>query len=693
MNERFFDMTEEEVEKYFDTSSEAGLTSREARKRLRFFGQNKIYGSDPQHESNRVLSMIFSPAGLMFYASAVACIALHIRGAALAAAIWTVAMVVLAIIKLWSGSVLNAVYSCGIPRARVLRDGGPKLIDSRSIVPGDVILLSEGDIVCADCRIIYSDSMKVREPYGTDDYRMADKTAALCPGAIAPSEMLNIAFATSTVTCGGARAIVTATGRETLVLTDNGGAPLPLRGTNTCKSVDNAKRTEKKLSFISSVALFLISIVLLVAAPKAPLEYFFISAATVLFWMCGACGALAEFAVASTVNRMASDNCCRALVKNVDCIDRLADTDALICGEEYVTPFLAHIAEHCGRFGIRVYIPASVELARDIAEKCGGILVMNPLDVLDIKGNCPVVAMCRTPADRARLAATLSSAGYTVASVASKAGHIGMFKLSSVSLCCAAYDLSAKKITDISLDDIDRSVGNEAMMKNSDILCKPTEGSVLNAVGMARAFVSNVSSVLLYVSAACTAMLLTLMVTLFESAGALSPSGTIFSAMAIVLPSVMLIASASVYSFRQVDSRLFKKECVFGVLSALLWLGALVAVRVFAFELGFDISYAFRGYCTCSLIIFLALSATATVSRVSIKRYLRLCVPIFVAAAALAAAVIFPEFGEIMFSSSDKYIILLSAVPALFGAAVAALNKAVYLKFYSLCEVFENGRK
>ena len=95
MNERFFDMTEEEVEKYFDTSSEAGLTSREARKRLRFFGQNKIYGSDPQHESNRVLSMIFSPAGLVFYASAVACIALHILGAVLAAAIWTVAMVVL----------------------------------------------------------------------------------------------------------------------------------------------------------------------------------------------------------------------------------------------------------------------------------------------------------------------------------------------------------------------------------------------------------------------------------------------------------------------------------------------------------------------------------------------------------------------------------------------------------------------
>ena len=73
MNERFFDMTAEEVEKYFDTSSVSGLSTREAKKRLRYFGQNKIYGTDAKHESNRILSMIFSPAGLMFYASAAAC--------------------------------------------------------------------------------------------------------------------------------------------------------------------------------------------------------------------------------------------------------------------------------------------------------------------------------------------------------------------------------------------------------------------------------------------------------------------------------------------------------------------------------------------------------------------------------------------------------------------------------------------
>ncbi len=684
MNERFFDMTSEEVEKYFDTSSVSGLTAREARKRLRYFGQNKIYGTDSRHESNRILSMIFSPAGLMFYASAAACIALHIGGAALAAVIWTVSMIVLAVIKLWSGSVLSAVYSCGIPRARVLRDGGPKLIDSRSLVPGDILLLSEGDIVCADCRIIYSDEMKVREPYGTDDYRTVDKISASCPGAIAPSEMLNMAFASSTVTYGGARAIVTATGRETLVLTDNGGAPLALRGAHSCKSIDNAKRIEKKLCLISAVALFLICIVLLVAAPKAPMEYFFISAATVVFWMCGACGVLAEFAVACTVNRMASDSRCRALVKNIACIDSLADADVLICGEEYVYPYLSDIASHCERYGLRVYIPASAETARDIADKCNGILVATPLDAPDIKGNCPVVAVCRSPADRARLAASLASAGHTAAAVASKAGHIGMFKLSAVSLCCAAFELSAKKITDISLEDIDRSAGNEAMMKNSDILCRPTEGSVLNAVGMARAFASNVSSVLAYASAVCCAMLVTLLITLFGSSGALAPAGTVFVSLAIVLPAMALLASAPGASVKRTSEVYHKRECAFGVVSALIWLGALVAVRVFSFELGFDIADSFRGYCTCSLAFFAAVSVPLCARTAKgAKGILRIFTPIIIAACAAVSVVFVPDLGELLFSVNDKYIILLSAIPALFGAGVAALNKAVYLKFNS----------
>lgn len=684
MNDRFFDMTSGEVEKYFDTSSESGLTSREARKRLRYFGQNKIYGTDTRHESNRILSMIFSPAGLMFYSSAAACIVLHIGGAALAALIWTLAMIVLAVIKLWSGSVLNAVYSCGIPRARVLRDGGPKLIDSRSLVPGDILLLSEGDIVCADCRIVYSEGMKVREPYGTDDYRTVDKVSAICPGAIAPSEMLNMAFASSTVTYGGARAIVTATGRDTLVLTDNGGMPLQLRGAHSCGSVDRAKRTEKKLCLISAVALFFICIVLLVAAPKAPLEYFFISAATVVFWTCGACGVLAEFAVASTVNAMAYDNRCRALVKNIACIDPLADADALICGEEYVHPYLSDIAAHCERYGLRVYIPASPESARDIADICKGILVSTPLDAPDIKGNCPVVAVCRTPADRARLAASLASAGHVTAAVASKAGHIGMFKLSSVSLCCAAFELSARKITDISLEDIDRSAGNEAMMKNSDILCRPTEGSVLNAIGMARAFASNVSSMLTYACAVCTAMLVTLLITLFASTGALAPSGTVFSSLAVILPAMALLASDSPASIKRTTEAQKKRDCAFGVASALIWLGALVAVRVFAFELGFDVSEAFRGYCTCSLAFFAAVSVPLCAREVKgAKRIIRLFIPTAVALAVALCAIFIPNLGELMFSVNDKYIILLSAVPAVFGACVAAANKAVYLKINS----------
>ncbi|MBE6640334.1 MAG: hypothetical protein E7619_01980 [Ruminococcaceae bacterium] len=684
MSERYFEMKAEEVAEFFDTSDSSGLTAKEARKRLRYFGQNKIYDIRNREGSNSVLSLLLSPAGLMFYASAAACVALHISGAAVSAAIWTVAMIILAIIKMRSGSVLSAVYACGIPRARVVRDGKPKLIDSRSLVPGDLVLLSEGDIVCADCRIVYTEGIKLREHNGADEYRTVDKNANPCPEALIPSEMVNMAFASSTVTNGAARAIVTATGRETLVLTDNGGELLSIRGTRTCRTVDRAKKTEKILCLISACALFLMCIILLVAAPREPIEYFFVSAASAVFWMCGACGIICEYAVANTVTELSASSECRSLIKNVASLDMLADADVLICGETFVQPYLGILARETAKYGIRAYIAAMPDTAGSIAEACHGFLVASPLDAPDVKGSAPVVVVCRSPADRARLAAALTSAGHVTAAVASKAGHIGMFNLSSVSLCCAALELSAKKITDISLEDIDRSAGNEAMMKNSDVLCPPALHSVLANVGGARAFVRNVSAVTVYACTVCAAMLLTMFITLFGNMGALPAAGAVVTAFPIAPLSMLILAAFVGMSHKRPDERETVTRTVFGVFSAVLWFGALVAVRVLASELGVDMSNAFRGYCSCSLMFFAAVSALFLPGGgIGAKNRLAASLPIVLSVALAVAALLIPGMRVVLFPYSNLYIILLAAVPALFASGLSALNRAVYLKFKS----------
>jgi calcium-translocating P-type ATPase len=46
-------------------------------------------------------------------------------------------------------------------RATVLRDGAPRLVDARDLVVGDVILLSAGDRICADLRLLHADSLRI----------------------------------------------------------------------------------------------------------------------------------------------------------------------------------------------------------------------------------------------------------------------------------------------------------------------------------------------------------------------------------------------------------------------------------------------------------------------------------------------------------------------------------------------------
>ncbi len=88
----------------------------------------------------------------------------------------------------------------------VLRDAVQTLIDERLLVPGDIVILKEGDIVPADIQIIKSDDLAVDESVLTGESTDVTKTNK-------PNE--NLVFAGSTVVQGEARGIVYATGTTT----------------------------------------------------------------------------------------------------------------------------------------------------------------------------------------------------------------------------------------------------------------------------------------------------------------------------------------------------------------------------------------------------------------------------------------------------------------------------------------------
>jgi Ca2+-transporting ATPase len=100
-------------------------------------------------------------------------------------------------------------------KAKVLRDGKEAEIDSSEIVPGDILILSEGDKVPADGRIAEEFGLKVDESVLTGESVSADKNNIEVPQETILAERTNMVYSGTYVTRGNAIVAVTATGMST----------------------------------------------------------------------------------------------------------------------------------------------------------------------------------------------------------------------------------------------------------------------------------------------------------------------------------------------------------------------------------------------------------------------------------------------------------------------------------------------
>ncbi len=116
-------------------------------------------------------------------------------------------------------SAMNALQSMLKASARVRRDGAEVKIDGDQVVVGDVVLLSAGDDVCADGRIIDAASLQIDESGLTGESVPASKGAEVIAGDPKPAvgDQSNMAFMNSPVTHGSGVMIVTGTGSGTEV--------------------------------------------------------------------------------------------------------------------------------------------------------------------------------------------------------------------------------------------------------------------------------------------------------------------------------------------------------------------------------------------------------------------------------------------------------------------------------------------
>lgn len=110
---------------------------------------------------------------------------------------------------------IDALKSMLRPTAKVIRSGKEQVVDAKTIVPGDIVLLEIGDRIPADMRLIACSNLKVDESALTGESAPVSKTTALLPPDTPLAQRENMAWMGTTVVNGWGKGVVVATGMQT----------------------------------------------------------------------------------------------------------------------------------------------------------------------------------------------------------------------------------------------------------------------------------------------------------------------------------------------------------------------------------------------------------------------------------------------------------------------------------------------
>jgi P-type Ca2+ transporter type 2C len=212
-----------EVVAALESDANQGLSSAEAAARLARTGPNRILGVAPAPAWRRLLSQFADPLiYLLLVAIVVSVLAWALEGAAglpieaLVIAIVVVANGCLGFLQERSAErAVAALQEMAAPLANVVRDGRPASIPAADVVPGDILVLAEGDAVAADARLVRSASLSVGESSLTGESEPVLKDPAPLAHPVALGDRLNMVFRGTAVSRGRGRAVVTGTGMET----------------------------------------------------------------------------------------------------------------------------------------------------------------------------------------------------------------------------------------------------------------------------------------------------------------------------------------------------------------------------------------------------------------------------------------------------------------------------------------------
>ena len=193
----------------------AGLTAQEAEARLEQFGANEPAATQHQSFLSDLLHQFTNPLVLILIIAAVASAFLGEKvDAGIIGVIVLLSMAMDLSQTYRSQQAIEQLRQQVAPTATVLRDGEWKEIQRRDVVPGDMVRLSAGDLVPADCRLLIARDLYVLQASLTGESMPAEKEATAEP-ASTKADARNMVFQGTSVVSGTATAEVVQTGART----------------------------------------------------------------------------------------------------------------------------------------------------------------------------------------------------------------------------------------------------------------------------------------------------------------------------------------------------------------------------------------------------------------------------------------------------------------------------------------------
>jgi Ca2+-transporting ATPase len=320
------------------SSSENGISSEEAARRIQKYGRNEIQEAKGTPWWMMLLAQFNSPVVWILVGAVAVSLFIGLSGRGDAHEAFRDAIIIGIILVLNAGfgfyqefraeKAIEALKKMASLKAVVIRDGKEVKIDAAEVVPGDIIVLETGEKIPADSRLIDSSSLETQEAALTGESTPVSKAPGDIDHHVGVADRHNMVFSSTIVTRGHATALVCGTGMDTQI-----GKIAHMIQTTTTEPTPLQKQLAKLGKWLGILVLIICTVVFLtnwLTQQGSLLVSFMAAVALAVAAIPEGLPAVVTVSLSLGVRRMAKRN---ALVRHLPSVETLGCT-TVICSDK-----------------------------------------------------------------------------------------------------------------------------------------------------------------------------------------------------------------------------------------------------------------------------------------------------------------------------------------------------------------------